>query len=660
MCDFNGADFLSSGEKQYGHSVDELARELPKMLEACRNAVETEPKSARLHARYARVLAVGGEAEAAVKEARLGTELGSPMAMVLLGVLVADGNGVARDYGAAFKLFRDAAKKDHPFASFNLGVMLANGWGTARDDADAIAQFHRAAGGYDPLAMQILGDAYAKGRGVTADPAEVERWWKKAGERPQALPEGHRNPMRLAQLGRVEPDTGALVAWYERQARAGELWAQNYVGHLYEAGQWVPQDYATAQTWYRRASEAGFGPAQMSMAMLYSNGLGVERDPKESRRWMMMGMDQACDRAVRAEPGANACDRFGADAYDPGKVVQGISAYCMSRYADQAIPACQKAVAEFPSAVRYRAQLARALAHAGKFDIARREAGIAQAKGSTLAMTLLGAMSEYGYGAPKNEVEALAWYRKAADGGNGKAQNNLGFMYDRGLGVQRDYKKALDWYLLAQSRGVPQAKANLEDFFEEGRGAPTEPASAAAWYRTGAEAGVASAQYRLGSFYAKGRGVARDEVEAAKWLSAAAEQGYAKAVPELADVYLVLAQRYEKGEGVAQNQQAALQFYAQAAALGNKAAVGHLAEIREKAGDRDGAAKLREFFARAPEVRASEKLPVGFNLDPGKDEQREMQIRVAGTAQAASASMAADAFQVIFWIPPQKSRGSQQ
>jgi TPR repeat protein len=892
VCDFGGADFLSSGEKQNGHSVDELARELPKMLDACRKAVETEPQSARLHARYARVLAVAGNADDAMKEARVGTELGSSMAMTLLGVMFADGNGVARDYGAALKLFREAAKKDHPLAAFNLGVMLANGWGTPADDADAIAQFHRAAGGYDPLAMQILGEAYARGRGVVADPEAVERWWKKAGERPSAWPEGHRNPLRIAPLGRVEPDGAALVAWYERQARAGELWAQNYVGHLYEAGQWVAQDYAMAQTWYRRAAEAGFGPAQMSMAMVYWKGLGVERDDNESRRWSMMGVYQYCDRAAQAEPGANACDRFAADAYDPGKVVPGLSAYCMSRYADQAIPACRKAVTEYPSIVRYRAQLARAYAHAGKFDEARREADIAQAKGSTLAMTLLGAMNEYGYGAPKNEVEALAWYRKAADldddraialvsmramagvgvakdspeakalakdmgdrqwkklgaraapaapadtlaaqaekgdaraqqdlafqferqknydeaikwytraagqgssisqmnlaqmyekgmgvkqdfqqaktwyrkamesgsgealyrlaalndktgddaealklyrrgvqhedyramvdlgekyeqgrgvkkdevqavrlyeqagerskwaqfklgilymqgkgvpkdeakalqwwqksadGGNAKAQNNLGFMYDRGIAVQRDYKKALDWYLLAQGRGVPQARANLEDFFEEGRGAPAEPASAAAWYRTGAQAGVASAQYRLGTFYAKGRGVARDELEAAKWLQKAAEQGYAKAIPELAEIYFVLGTRHEKGEGVAQNQQTATQFYAQAASLGNRRALDRLVEIRERAGDRDGAAKLREFFAHAPapEIREREKLPVGFNLDPGKDEQREMQIRVAGTGQMESAAVSGDAFTVIVWIPPQPKRVGQ-
>ena len=888
LCKFYGADFVSSGEKQQGHSVDEVARELPKMLEACGIAVQTEPKSAGLHARYARVLAIAGDTAGALKEARVGTELGSSMAMVLLGVMHAEGDGVARDYGAAIKLFRDAAKKDHALASFNLAVMSANGLGTTADEADAIAHLNRAAGGYDPLAMQILGDAYAEGFGVSPDPAETERWWKKAGERPQALPEGKRNPLRIAQLGRLTPDSAALVAYYERQARAGELWAQNYVGHLYEAGQWVPQDFAMAQTWYRRAAEAGYGPAQLSMAMVFQNGLGVERDSNESRRWTMMGMNQACDRAVQAEPGANACDRLAADAYDPGKVMPGLNSWCMKRYAEQAIPACQQATKEFPSVVRYRAQLARAFAHAGRFDEARREAGIAQAKGSTLAMTLLGAMDEYGYGTPKNEVEALAWYHKAAaldddraiglvsmkamlgigvakdspeakalskemgdrmlksqraspapgntvesqaekgdasaqhnlafdferqkkydeamkwymraaaqgfgpsvnnlaqmyekamgipqnsaeakkwyrksmergdgealyrlaslsdktgdyaeaiklyrrgvtrddyramvdlgemfeqgrgvkkdeaqavqlyeqagdrsrwaqfklgimylqgqgvpkneakalqwwqksaDGGNGKAQNNVGVMYDRGLSVKRDYAKALDSYLLAQARGVPQAKGNLEDFFEEGRGAPAAPVSAAAWYRAGAEAGIASAQYRLGTFYSKGIGVARDDMEAAKWLSAAAQQGYAKAAPELADLYFLLAQKYEKGDGVKQSEQAALQFYAEAAALGNKRAVDHLAKIREKAGDRDGAAKLREFFARAPEMRAPPKLPTGFNLDPGKDEQREIQIRVAGTGQMASAAMAADAFQVILWFPPpQQGQGKK-
>lgn len=882
-CDYYGADFLSSGEKSYGRSVDDLARDLPKAIDACSKTLAIEPKSARAHARYARVLAVAGDTAGELREARLGGELGSPMAMVLLGVMQAEGNGVARDYAAALRLFGEAAKKDHPLASFNLGVMLANGWGSAADDAEAVAHFHRAAGGHDPLAMQILGEAYAKGRGVVADQAAAERWWKKAIDRPQAWPEAKRNPLRIAQYGRITPDGPALFAWYERLARAGDLPAQTYVGHLYEAGQWVAQDYAQAHSWYRRAAEAGYGPAQMSMAMLYSNGLGVTRDENEARNWAMLGVYQACDRAAQAQPGANACDRFAADAYDPAKVVEGLSALCMNRYAERAIPACQKAVSAFPGTLRYRAQLARAYAHAGRFDEARREADSAAAKGSTLAMTLLGAMSEYGYGAQKNEAQALAWYRKAADldderaiklvsmkamsgvgmakdspeakalaaemqsrlwkkqgavpsaapdaltaqadkgdpqaqfnlavqferqknypealrwytraaqqgygvsqmslaqmyekgmgvrqdyseakkwyrkamesgagealyrlasldertgdeaealglyrrsvehddyramldlgekyeqgrgvdkdvahavrlyeqaadrspwaqfklgtlysqgagvpknearalqwwqksadGGNAKAQNNLGVMYERGSGVPRDYSKALDWYLRALAGGVPQAKGNLEDLFEQGRGAPADPAALAAWYRTGAEAGIASAQYRLGRLYAGGSGVTPDEAEAAKWLTKALEQGYAKAAPELADLYFELARKYETGEGMPHDQQQALGYYAQAAALGDKRALDRLMELRRQAGDADAAAQLREYLGRPPVYTPAPKYPAGYDLDPGKDERREMQLRVMGTARAAANAVSADAFTVILWIPPRQ------
>jgi hypothetical protein len=527
--------------------------------------VETEPKSARLHARYARVLAVAGHATGALKEARLGTELGSPMAMVLFGVMVAEGNGIARDHGAALELFRDAARKDHPLASFNLGIMLANGWGTAPDDAGAVAQLHRAAAGFDPLTMQILGEAYAKGRGVVADPAAV-RWWRRAGERAQALPEGRRNPMRLAQLGRVAPDTAALLAWYERLARAGELWAQNYVGHLYEAGQWVPQDYAMARTWYRRAAEARFGPAQMSMAMLHSNGLGVERDPAESRRWAMMGAHQSCDRAVQAAPGANACDRFAADAYDPGKVVPGLSAYCMSRYAEAAIPARRKAVAEFPSTLRYRAQLARGLAHAGKFDEARREAATAEAQGSTLAMTLLGAMSEYGYGAPKNEVEALAWYRKAAELDDERAIKLVAMKAMSGVGVARDSAEARA--LNAATHDRPGKK-------------PGSTAAPADTLASRAEKGDLQAQHNLAFQFEQ----QNQYDEAMKWYTRAAERGYGVS-------QMNLAQMYEQGIGARQDLAAAKKWYRKAMASGGGEALYRLASLSDKTADYPEALKL--------------------------------------------------------------------
>ena len=46
-------------------------------------------------------------------------------------------------------------------------------------------------------------------------------------------------------------------------------------------------------------------------------------------------------------------------------------------------------------------------------------------------------------------AEAVRWYRKAADQGYAPAQNNLGFMYDNGFGVPKDDVEAYAWWNLA-------------------------------------------------------------------------------------------------------------------------------------------------------------------------------------------------------------------
>jgi hypothetical protein len=388
--------------------------------------------------------------------------------------------------------------------------------------------------------------------------------------------------------------------------------------------------YDEAVKWYARAAEQGDGLSQLNLAQMYEKGMGVKQDVVQAKKWYRKNMETG----------------------------SGESLYRLASLSDK--------TGEYPEAVKlYRKAVKqddyRAMVDLGEMleqgrgvekDVAQAVQLYEQAADrSRWAQFKLGAMYLQGQGVPKSEARALQWWQKSADGGNAKAQNNLGVMYDRGIAVQRDYRKALDWYLLAQGRGGVQAKGNLEDFFEAGRGAPADPAAAASWYRTGAEAGVASAQYKLGMFYAKGSGVARNELEAVTWLTRALDQGYAKAAPELGEVNFTLGQRYENEAGE-QNRQTALQYYSQAGVLGNKRAVDQLVKLQERSGKAGDAAKLREFFAQVPPMREAPKLPVGFNLDAGKDEQREIQIRSAGTGVAASNAQAADAWEVIFWIPP--------
>jgi hypothetical protein len=57
-----------------------------------------------------------------------------------------------------------------------------------------------------------------------------------------------------------------------------------------------------------------------------------------------------------------------------------------------------------------------------------------------------------GHDIPKDNNEALKWFRKGADQGNAEAQYSLGYMYASGQGVPQDYVLAHMWFNLASPR----------------------------------------------------------------------------------------------------------------------------------------------------------------------------------------------------------------
>ena len=60
-------------------------------------------------------------------------------------------------------------------------------------------------------------------------------------------------------------------------------------------------------------------------------------------------------------------------------------------------------------------------------------------QGDVDAQFSLGEMSKKGQGVPRDDAEALKWYRRAAAQGHADAQNNLGIIYTLGKGVPVDY-----------------------------------------------------------------------------------------------------------------------------------------------------------------------------------------------------------------------------
>jgi len=61
-------------------------------------------------------------------------------------------------------------------------------------------------------------------------------------------------------------------------------------------------------------------------------------------------------------------------------------------------------------------------------------------------------------GVAKDDVEAVKWFRKAAEQNDVKGQFNLGAYYANGRGVAEDHIEAYKWMLLAAGQGLEQAK----------------------------------------------------------------------------------------------------------------------------------------------------------------------------------------------------------
>ena len=157
-------------------------------------------------------------------------------------------------------------------------------------------------------------------------------------------------------------------------------------------------------------------------------------------------------------------------------------------------------------------------------------------QGHSEAQYKIGWIYNLGRGVSIDQAEAVKWIRRAAEQGHAKAQFFLGVRYSIGRSVPWDYAEAAKWYRRAAEQGHSEAQFYLGKKYAQGKGVPQDYAEAAKWIRRAAEQGAVNAQFSLGMKYAKGEGIPQDYVEAAKWIRRAAEQGYTRAQEALAQI----------------------------------------------------------------------------------------------------------------------------
>jgi S1-C subfamily serine protease len=198
-------------------------------------------------------------------------------------------------------------------------------------------------------------------------------------------------------------------------------------------------------------------------------------------------------------------------------------------------------------------------------------------KGDAESQCALGGAFVYGnLGVAQDFVEAVKWYRKAAEQNLAQAQYALGLCYAGGLGVAKDEVEAVKWYRKAAEQNHAWAQTMLGSCYAGGLGVAKDEVEAVKWYRKAAEQNFAGAQEALGSHYAGGLGVAKDEVEAAKWFRKAAEQGFSSYAQNNLGI------RYETGNGVAKDYVEAYKWLNLASAQGSESAKEHLSNVEKK------------------------------------------------------------------------------
>jgi len=103
-------------------------------------------------------------------------------------------------------------------------------------------------------------------------------------------------------------------------------------------------------------------------------------------------------------------------------------------------------------------------------------------------------MYYFGHDVPKDALEALNYYRKAADQGVSFAQFNLGLMYAKGECVSKDIRKAVKWFTKATEQGYANAQFNLGVAYHNGNGVSLDDIRSYAWYSLAASSDLDGAR----------------------------------------------------------------------------------------------------------------------------------------------------------------------
>lgn len=546
----------------------------------------------------------------AVKWFKKGADQGHAKCINAMGVMYKNGTGVTKNLDEAIKCYKRAAEMGWDKAQSNLADMYKNGQGVTKDLVEAAKWYRKAAEQGHARSQAELGNALLNGYGVTKDYNEAFQWFRKSAE--QNYVDGQSNLGFMYEMGYgTEKNYAEAVKWYKKAAEQGNVWSQNRLGNLYIDDEGPGKDYDEAFKWYMKAAEQNHSAAQTSVGYMYENGYGIAQNYAKAVEYYRKA----------AENGNASAQRNMGIVYEKGIGVD-------IDYAE-AIKWFNKALKTNPNYAKVKTDIAR---------VEKKQNSSASEEAESEAERLFNKGVDYYIGrngVKKDYAQAFTYFKQVADKGLASAQHNVGYFYDKGLGVKQNSVEAVKWYKLAAEQGWEESIYGLAEIYQFGRpGVPInneeaikwylkvvnlekpdlrpemviaaynnlgalydnkkDYAEALKWFRKAAERNSPDAQYNLGNMFGQGNGVTKDEIEAAKWYHRAAEQGHAGAQYNLGCIY-------RDGEGVKQDFAESNKWFLKAANQGHAEAQNNmgLSYLRGRGGYAQDYQKAMEWFQKA-------------------------------------------------------------
>ena len=154
-------------------------------------------------------------------------------------------------------------------------------------------------------------------------------------------------------------------------------------------------------------------------------------------------------------------------------------------------------------------------------------------QGNVQAQNQLGVMYAYGLGVPKDEIQALKWFLRAAAQNDIQAECNIGILCINLNSKIGSYADAAQWFTKAANHGSITAENYLGMMYMNGLGYTKNYIKAFQWYRKAALRGHAEAQNNLANMFACGLGISQNEASAVKWYRKALKRGYSNALENI-------------------------------------------------------------------------------------------------------------------------------